>query len=63
MTKQSRNVRRLLQDFINIKLEGRLNHRELSFVLDEAWNYADSVDDYWPDDDVLVSFTPKSEVE
>ena len=62
MNRKNRDVLRLLEDFIDIKLEGKLNHRELSFVLDQAYVYADSVEDYWPDDDVSVSFNPKEDV-
>ena len=62
MNSKSRDVLRLLEDFIYIKLDGRLNHRELSFVFHQAYVYADSVEYFWPDDDVSVSFNPKEDV-
>lgn len=54
-----RDLSRLLQDFIDVKLDGRLDDDLLEVVRDHAENYAQSVGDYWPDHDVLVILTEK----
>ena len=53
-TRDRRDLARLLQDFIDVKLDGRLDDDLLDLIRDQAENYAQSVGDYWPDHDVLV---------
>ena len=59
MDKTNHNLLRLLEDFIDLKLDGKLNHRDIQFLFDQAYNYAESLPDYWPDHTVNVTFTPK----
>lgn len=45
----SKNLFRILEDFILLKLDGKLKARDIEMIYDQAQNYADSIDDYWPD--------------
>jgi len=61
MEKTRENLRRLIEDFIDVKILNRasLSEDDLNFLLDEAYNYADSVGDYWPDHQITVTFEPE----
>jgi hypothetical protein len=55
----NRNVWALLEDFLDIKLEHLLDKDTMSLIQNQAIAYADSVDDYWPDHKVVVTFNPQ----
>ena len=59
MTTNSQNLLALLNDFLDIKLEHLMDEKTLSLIYGEAIAYADSVDDYWPDHKVTVTFDPQ----
>ena len=61
MEKTRENLHRLIEDFIEVKILNRasLSEDDLNFLLDEAYNYSDSVEDYWPDHKITVTFEPE----
>ena len=55
----NRNVWALLEDFLDIKLEHLLDKDTMSLIQNQAIAYADSVNDYWPDHELTVTFNPQ----
>jgi len=55
----TKNVWALLDDFLDIKLQHLVDKDTLSLIQNQAIAYADSVDDYWPDHKLTVTFNPQ----
>ena len=55
----TKNVWALLDDFLDIKIQHLVDKDTLSLIQNQAIAYADSVDDYWPDHKLTVTFNPQ----
>ena len=45
----NKDVFKILENFIYLKLNGKLKARDLEMIYEQAENYADSINDSWPD--------------
>ena len=59
MEKTSEHLYKLIEDFIQVKIEGKMVDNEVYWLYDEAYNYAGSVGDYWPDHEITVELKVK----